>query len=547
MYDLAISLGHNSSAILIHDGKVLAGYEEERFTGIKADSRYPVNAIEELRSRFSLPKDTNAFVGHWFIDAQLPPSNKYWDPQHLRDRFPHGSVDSLSQDFTHHDSHLESAMVFAGREFASKYTVIVADGFGSFGECISFYEVTGAAYRLLHRAYGFEKSLGMLYQYATAFMGMKMHNHEYKMLAYEVHLPEVLGWMEVQLLREMISETATEYLRAMHNLRLSSEFDPVTDLAALPNVQLAINDRLTKVLKNLEMLDAEMHDKRVVISYFVQRVVESVICTMVQFYDTGSLLVVGGLFYNVKLNHLLANQTKGRFCAMPLAGDQGAALGVYQAYRGNLVWPDNLAWGQRDLVFNADDLPKGVILVDSEDEAQTVIRKALQTTGWVNLVRGPAEYGPRALCNTSTIALPSKGVAEDVNRANARTMEMPFAPVVTEAQADEYFVDCERVHKSLEYMICARTYRPGMERKVNGAAHFYPEEKVYTGRPQITADPMMVSLLNEYGPLVNTSFNYHGVPIVRSPEQILDTHAKQCQTAPDLEPTTVIVTGYSHE
>src|SRR5690606_21940366 len=146
---------------------------------------------------------------------------------------------SLSPDFTHHDSHLESAMVFAGPDFASKYTAIVADGFGSFGECISVYNVQGGAYQLKHRVFGSEKSMGMLYQYATAFMGMKMHNHEYKMLAYEVHLPEVLEYHEIETLRDMIKETARQYLRSMHNLTLSNEFDPVTDLEALPNVQLS--------------------------------------------------------------------------------------------------------------------------------------------------------------------------------------------------------------------------------------------------------------------------------------------------------------------
>lgn len=541
MYNLAISLGHNSSAVLIKDGQVLAGYEEERFTGIKADSRYPINAIEELKARYHLPKDTNAYIGHWFIDAQLPPPNKYWDPQHLRNLFPNGDIDSLSADFTHHDSHLESAMVFAGDFSSGKYHALVADGFGSYGECISLYEVSGASYRLLHRTFGFEKSLGMLYQYATAFMGMKMHNHEYKMLAYEVHLPKVLEYHEIQHLRDLISEAAKEYLRGMRVLHLSSEFDPVTSLEALPNVQMNINDRLSKVLRELDRTHAETFEKRVIISYFVQRVVESVISTTVQLYNPHSLLVVGGLFYNVKLNHILANQVKGRFCAMPLAGDQGAALGVYQAYQGDLVWPENLTWGDRNLVFDESDLPQGVVLVDTEEQAAAVMRHRLDDQGWVNLVRGSLEFGPRALCNTSTIALPTKPVAESINKANDRTMEMPFAPVMTSDQADEYFIDCDKVHKSLQYMVATRTYRPNMAEKVLGAAHYYPEEKVYTGRPQITADPLMVELLDKYGPLVNTSFNYHGVPIVMTPAQILHTHNMQCETAPDLEPTTVII------
>lgn len=543
-YDLAISLGHNSSAVLIKDGHVLAGYEEERFTGIKADSRYPVNAIEELKARYQLPKDTNAFIGHWFIDAQLPEPNKYWDPIHLRALFPNGSVDSLSADFTHHHSHLESAMAFAkGPGFPSVYTAVVADGFGSFGECITVYEVVGNSYRVIQRVFGFEKSMGMLYQYATAFMGMKMHNHEYKMLAYEVHIREVLEFHDIQYLKEMILTQAEIYLRATRRAPITNQFDPVTDLSSLANLQVQIHSMLSKILDNLNIKYDDTYKMRVVTSYFVQHVVESVICGVIAYHQPKHLLVVGGLFYNVKINHILANSIPGRFCAMPLAGDQGAALGVYQAYKGDLVWPDTLCWGTRDLVFNEADLPKGVVLVNDEIEAQAVMRYELNSKGWVNLVRGGLEFGPRALCNTSTIALPDPNITAKINLANDRTMEMPMAPVMTKTQADDYFIDCDKVHKSLDYMIVTRAYKLGMAERVLGAAHYYPEENVFTGRPQITADPLMVNLLGEYGPLVNTSFNFHGVPIVRSQAQILDTHVKQWDAAPESKPTTVIIRG----
>ena len=539
-YDLAISLGHNSSAVLIKDGEILAGYEEERFTGLKADSVFPIQAISELNRRFGLPKDTNAFVSHWFINAQLPTSNKYWRPEVLRDLFPNGQVDSLSADFTHHDAHLESAMVFAGDDFSGHYHAIVADGFGNYGECVSIYEVAGKSYRLLHRVFGFEKSMGMLYQYATAFMGMKMHNHEYKMLAYEVHIGTVLEPWEIDILKELAWDQAQKYLKIMNNFSLTNQFDPVTDLSALPNVQDQINTMLSAVLEKMVLTDANEYDKRVVISWFVQHVVEAVILTMARMHNPTNLLVVGGLFYNVKLNHLIAQEIRGKLCAMPLAGDQGAALGVYNAYKGDLKWPDHLNWGPRDLgTFDRD--VDGIKVYDDLDHAYLHMRRVLKNQGWVNLVRGNLEYGPRALCNTSTIAIPDPKITQDINRANARTMEMPFAPVMTESQADDLFLETDKIHKSLEYMIVTRTYAPGSQANMMGAAHFYPQENVYTGRPQITADPLMVALLKEFGPLVNTSFNFHGVPIVRSMEQIVNTHESQWRTAPDFKPTTIII------
>lgn len=541
MRSLAISLGHNSSAVLIEDGQIVAGYEEERFSEQKSDSRFPISALNHLKLSYDLSKNIDVYVGHWFTDAMLPAApNKYWRPDVLKLLFPDCKVHSLSREVTHHDSHLLSAMVFAGDDFADNYLAVVADGFGSFGECITVYDVTkGGKYRILHRVFGFEKSMGMLYQYATAFMGMKMHNHEYKILAYEVHIGEVLDDHEIDILDGLAHESARQYLKAHRNGVLSNEFDPFVDVSALPNVQAQINDMLTNVLKNF---DYDERDLRVIISYFVQRVVESVMITTIGLYSPKNLLVAGGLFYNVKLNHILADTLPegGRFCAMPLAGDQGAAIGVYESYRGDLKWPGHLAWGHRNLDTMMMPPMRGLQTV-KPDQAYERIAEKLSGGGWVNIVRDSMEFGPRSLCNTATLAIPSMENVERINRANDRTAEMPFAPVMTQAQAREYFHNIGKVHKSLEYMVVARAYKAAHVEDVLGAAHWYPDMGIHTGRPQITSDPLMTALLNEFGPLVNTSFNFHGVPIVRDVHQVMKTHKKQCETAPDLNPTTIII------
>lgn len=538
--DLILTLGHNSSAIVVDDGRVLGGYEEERFTGVKSDSIFPHQSIGELMRRFKFTTDTDIYVGHWFLDAKLPIGNKYWDPSWLQGLFPNGEVHSLSQDLTHHDSHLESAIVFAGPEFTNNCMVLVADGFGSFGECITLYSIVDGKRSTLKRVFGFEKSLGMLYQYATAFMNMKMHNHEYKMLAYEVHLDEC--GIDKPKLDVLVQEHAQKWLQRIFHHTLSNQFDPITAIDALPRVQQNINNLLLHVLEEMFVRYADTQTMRCVISYFVQNLVEAVILTIVKLYNPGNLLVAGGLFYNVKLNSLLAKNISGKLCAMPLAGDQGAGLGVYQAYKGDLIWPDNLFWGHRNLAF--DDItavPDGVVQVQSMDDAMEIIQDELDDIGFVNLVRGAMEFGPRALCNTTTLARPEEEVAQTINRINARTMEMPFAPVVTQKQADEHFKDCDHIHKSLEYMIVTRDYKPGHGEKLPGAAHHYPDSNVYTGRPQITSDQHLVQLLDKNGLLINTSFNFHGVPIVRSKEQIIHTHVNQRKTAEDIKALTIIV------
>ena len=54
-YILGISCGyHDSAAALIKDGKVLGAVEEERFTGIKHDSSFPINTINWLYKEYRI-------------------------------------------------------------------------------------------------------------------------------------------------------------------------------------------------------------------------------------------------------------------------------------------------------------------------------------------------------------------------------------------------------------------------------------------------------------------------------------------------------------
>lgn len=531
MHALALTLGHNSSAVLIVDGQVVCGYEQERFSSVKSDSHFPRDAIMEIHRRHNLPRDTKVCVGHWFLDHQLPrESNKYWDEKFLYDLMPDCEILSLDREFSHHDSHLESAMVFAGREFTSNCTAMVIDGFGSSGECFSIYHVTGGGYKLLKRWFGFEKSLGLLYQYATAFLGMKMHNHEYKMLAYEVHL-HALDY-DIVKLNGLIAKEVQERLQHLFKDGLNPTTDGFLSLTALPAIQQIIDEDLSDFLMEMGAGDASIHNKRCLVSYYVQNVVEGVVTGVADLYTAGGdLLLAGGLFYNVKLNSILAKRTTGRTCILPLAGDQGCGLGVYQRYFGDLEWPQHLAWGQRDLTFSVDGV-ENMVSFECMDDAMATIINELHNTGFVNIVRGAMEFGPRALCNTTTLAIPDPEIGRMINEVNDRTNEMPFALVVTEDQANAMFYDCGKVHRSLEYMICTRDFKSGHWEGVEGGAHYYPDLMIHTCRPQITTDAHLVALLSEFGPLINTSFNFHGVPIVLGEQQIKYTHSMQQRSSP---------------
>lgn len=534
---MVLTLGHNSSAIVVQNGNILGGYEEERFSNIKSDSAFPNQAIERLIYQFGKHYD-DVCIGHWFTSGMIS-ANKYINMPMI-EALSDGRVHSIQNGLSHHDSHLLSAKVFAEHyDFPKKHLAIVADGFGTYGECISIYDCDHTGHRLLNRYFGYGNSLGMLYQYATAYLDMKMHNHEYKLLGYEAHIKEALTDTEIDFIHTIIFDDSSVWLKKMIREDVSRDTDPVVNKSALAATQHDVANRLDGVLEQMEKTDCNIDQKRVIISYYVQGIVESVIGALVDLHAPKNLLVSGGLFYNVKLNSMLADRVE-KFCVMPLAGDQGAGLGIYQAIHGNLKWPGHLAWGHRNL-HNVE--AAGIVVVDSDDDKSqilSVLADSILRDGAVNLVRGSMEFGPRSLCNTATIANPTMDVVEKINAMNDRTTIMPMAPAMTGEQVSRMLKDSEKVVGSLEYMVVTRDVKPDFINCMMGAAHHYAVNDRWTCRPQIvkSKDMLMTDLLENFGPLINTSFNYHGVPIAFEKESIEYSHNKQNQKS---KITTVVI------
>jgi predicted NodU family carbamoyl transferase len=521
------------------NGGVIAGYEEERLSGIKSDSAFPERAIRKLVDWAGGLDGCNVYVSHWFTDGQLPESNKYWKPEVLFNLVHDAKVYSFHSEFTHHDAHMFSAKAFAGEAFPKKRTTLVMDGFGTHGECISIYRDDV----LFKRFFGYHNSLGLFYQYATAACGMKMNNHEYKMLAYETHIREIFDEDDMVMVDKYIDKFSETQWHRLNSMAIDPLMDPMVDVAAL-TVQGWVTGVLYEYLSEFNIDKDDVQKMRIAISYFAQRHIENMVIELLDTYCNNdgidNVIFAGGLALNVKLNNIINQRIDGKFCVMPLAGDQGAGLGVYEYYNRDLVWPGHLNWGPRDYDMELLATTDGIIICDEAD-AKAHINNELARTGLVNIIRGNMEFGPRALCNTTTLAFPNTEVASRINSMNKRTNEMPFAMVMSQSQLMQLFFNHEKIHESLQYMICAVEFRTEPDSELRGGAHYYPLTDDWTCRPQVTSDPFMVDLLKKNGPLINTSFNFHGVPIVCTTEQIVHTHLSQRNERPDLDIKTLII------
>ena len=535
MKALLLTLGHNASAIGLQDHTLVCGYEEERLTHRKADSRYPVNAIEAVVKILGDDID-EIHISHWFLNGELPKvPDKYFNGEDLYQRFPQAKIFSVGRDFTHHDAHAWAGLLFAESylKLTEQSTIIlVADGFGNFAETMSIYRLKDHKPYLIDRAFGFGNSLGLFYQYATAYLGLKENQDEYKLLGYETVIGDELKPEQIETLHKIIKRQAKKMFYDILNFDLQSQYDPFYAVDALPALRLHYKGHFEHVIRSLGMQPYRIPEasRRVIIAYYVQSVVETVVTDVVRELSAKNIILVGGLFMNVKLNDAVSETVAKQTCIMPLAGDQGCALGLYKSVHNQLHWPNHLFWGKRDLssaTLLTHKTQRWEVFQTDTTMAERV-KELLAINKIVNIVRGSMEFGARALCHTSTLALPTDENVEYINTLNDRNTVMPMAPVMTRDIAYELFHGVDQIAGSEEYMICTRHYQEAtFVNSIRGAAHQLPLKSVYTGRPQVTHDDFMLKVLDEFPVLINTSLNEHGMPICFSVADVLRCHEFQ--------------------
>jgi carbamoyltransferase len=560
---IMITLGHNSSALYYDGVNKPIGYEEERLNGEKSSSKFPRRAIEQILNEIDTDElmGGKVFISHWFdvYDPKLFPA-KYYDYDFMQDFVAKYNLEVgvLSKHFSHHDAHAYSSLAFfeySLRNTSVNHSIegdvhfIVADGFGNEKEVVSIYKQDPKSTQdliLVDRYVGYNKSIGLMYQYATAFCNMKENQDEYKFLGYESRIRDILKREEsIKLLDDLSDDFSYEYgtmLMKQRTYEKTYEGSLYLDKLDLDHTR----DRFYNVFNNviLKMVGSEGQIPleegsdylRVIIGYFIQSCVEKVFSYIIDTYNIENVVLSGGSFYNVKLNNSILKAVPGIVCVIPVAGDQGAAIGMYQREFGYFDFSD-LCYGKRRILNPGVQHGRITFHDDKEDFVDHVV-SLLERDNIVNIVHGGMEFGPRALCNTSTLALPTKENVIAINEMNDRNTVMPMAPVILQRNVKAIFDNEEQVSRvvgSNEYMIMTHDVsdEAADSVKYRGIMHVYPDKTTYSGRPQIVVGQKSViaKILNRVSSLclINTSFNTHGTPILYSVDDCIRDFKKQCE------------------
>jgi carbamoyltransferase len=515
---------HDSAAVLIEDGRVVAGIENERLNRIKHCNKFPVEAIEFcLRERGVSLSDLDRIAYYWdhnymdwenldrFLDYEKPRpyANALEVFARIFEKHFAVNVNDRLRFVNHHTSHAVSAAAFSGFD---KGLICSIDGKGDTGAGLIAEFRDGSLRTLAEIPNKF--SLGRFYIRAIRFIGYRQFD-EYKVMGLAPYGDPA-----------RFSEVFAKSYQLEEDGKFGAWSPWLTD-AQLHELTRVSGEPFLQIHKDWAAA--------------LQVALEDIVMHVVRHYQkvTGlrNLALAGGVAHNCTMNGKLLNSGLfDKVFIQPAAHDAGAALGaalqVYFKERGEPIRATRLThvyWGTD--IGSPDEVGfvarKWGGLIDYSRAEDIVTRTAdlLADGAVIGWVQGRSEFGPRALGNRSILADPRP--AENRGRINAmikkREAYRPFAPTVLEEEVSKYFV--AQGGETLSFMTFVVDVQPSKRELLGAITHVDGTARVQTVSKE--QNPRYWSLIKAFGDrtgvpmLLNTSFNNNEEPIVDSVEDAI--------------------------
>ncbi|MEE3258507.1 MAG: carbamoyltransferase [Candidatus Latescibacterota bacterium] len=562
-YILGISaFYHDSAACLVRDGAIVAAAQEERFTRVKHDPNFPINAIRYcLQAGGIAAKDLHC-VGFYdkplltferLLETHLGTSplgirlywksmvvwlkKKLWIPQLIQDELD-CEVPVLFGD--HHESHAASAFYPSPYKEAA---IVTLDGVGEW-TTTSYGYGQGAEIHTLADI-KFPHSLGLLYSAFTYFTGFKVNSGEYKLMG-------LAPYGEPKYVDRILDHLID--LKDDGSFKLNARY--FNYISGLTMTSPAMDELFEGPARQPE---TPLTQREMDIARSCQVVTEEVMLRIVRtaHKETGfkNLCMAGGVALNCVGNgRILREGPFENMWIQPAAGDAGGALGVALALWYHHLGNERVADGERDAMqasllgpAYADaeigrfiEAQGGVAQQLSADEFPVEVAEHLAAGKVVGFFQGRMEFGPRALGARSIIGDPRSVETQSVMNLKIKYRESfrPFAPTVLREHVHEYFeLDADSPYMLQVAPIKEDRQIPmsedqqqlfGIEKlkvprsDIPAVTHVDYSARVQTVRrednPRYYDVIKAFQSLTGYPVVVNTSFNVRGEPIVQSPE-----------------------------
>jgi carbamoyltransferase len=553
---------HDSAAALLDGGQIVAAAQEERFTRVKGDHRFPRRAVDYCRAGGGpAPRDLDAVA---FYDKPLLKFERLLEtymmyaPVGVRSflrAMPLWLKEKLWMDETikrelgyegriyypeHHESHAASAFYPSPFERAA---IITVDGVGEW--CTTSWGVGSGNQIELRSELRFPHSLGLLYSAFTYYTGFKVNSGEYKVMGLAPYgEPKYVDTILEQLI----------------DLRDDGSFKLNMRYFAYPNRLTMTNGAFAELFGGPPRKpESRLTQREMDLARSIQDVTELAMLRMARHVrkETGErdLCLAGGVALNCVANgKILKERIFDRMWIQPAAGDAGGALGAalyawHQAEKNPRAPRDDGRDSQRGSYlgprYSTSEISR---FLDSRGAPYTLldddalVREAAclltqeKVVGWFS---GRMEFGPRALGARSIVGDARSPKMQSVMNLKIKFRESfrPFAPSCLREDVAEWF----EMDVDSPYMLLVANVRADrcLEMSEEQRALFgieklnIPRSEIpavthvdYSARIQTVDEvdnPRYYELLREFkrltgtGVLINTSFNVRGEPIVESP------------------------------
>ncbi len=536
---------HDSAAALIVDGKVVSAQEEERFTGIKHDQRFPINSIKWILKQNKLKinqidkivwyedpkKKFERFKAQWhkYFPKTLGLTKKliFWKSNNnieeiIREQLGYrGSIEYVE----HHISHLAYSFYTSPFNEAHLFSV---DGVGENETAILGLGIKGRYIQPLERNH-FPHSLGLLYATITAFLGFKPNSGEYKVMGLAAY------GNDKDVYREQF-----EKLAKLNGNNLELDLKYFAFHYSEKKMFTFKMSELFGITPRIPESDLEQVHKD--IAFSLQAHYERLFFTMLNnfhsHYPMDNLCLSGGCAYNGLANGKITINTPYKNVYVPPApSDAGSAIGA-----ALYVWmkqPLNKrventnpylgpAYTHADYL---NTIRQYVPIEKVKHMASPIaltkeVAKLINEGAIIGWFKGSSEFGQRALGHRSILANPTiPDIKPKVNRViKKREGFRPFAPMVIADEANNYF---EMLGQTVPYMNQVFKVKDDFIAGLPSITHADGTARVQTVEREFNTDIYFLlkefKKLSGYPILLNTSFNLRGQTMVLDPETAIKT------------------------
>lgn len=545
MYILGIScFYHDSSATLLKDGKIVAAAHEERFTRVKHDNSFPINAINYCLTSQNIGINGIRYIG--FYEKPLLKFERVLY-QHL-EMFPRSfktfllSLPSWINEklrvikiikkklkykgdvlfVEHHLAHAANAFLVSPFKEAA---IVTMDGVGEWTTTAYGYGKNNSIE--LYKELRFPNSIGLLYSAITAYLGFKVNDSEYKIMGLSAYGN-----------KDKEKNIFYRKLKQVIDVKNDGSFKLDMDYFAYHYSGRMFSKKLCKLLGLPRKPGSELMQKHKDIAAALQMITEKVAIKILNHVNketkSKNIVLGGGVALNSVLNGKILKSTAfNNIWISPDPGDGGTSLGVASYIYFTILGKKrnyilrNIYLGSE---FSSSEikffLENNKIKYSKFRNSKELINKTAKLifqnfiVGWFQL---GMEFGPRALGARSILANPCNIKMKQILNINIKHREefLPFAPSICEDDVLEYF-DCDKpIPESTNFMLMVYPIKKKWHKKIPAVVHLDGSGRLQAVKR--SSNPLYYDLIKEFGKLsnipilINTSFNLSGEPIVCTP------------------------------